>query len=65
LVKVVDDCFGYDDYMLITSVEMERSLEGGCITNLGLTGREAFDVLDVPPERKGARKGRKPKKSPF
>lgn len=54
LVRVDDERFNIDDHMLVTSVDLSRTLEQGRVATLELMARETFDVLKPPkpPKRK-------------
>ncbi len=59
LVRVTDSRLNIDDYLLVTSVELSRTLEQGRIATLELMARETFDVLKPP------KQPRKKKKDPL
>jgi prophage tail gpP-like protein len=54
LLRVVDTFLGLDTELLVTTVDLSRTLDGGRTARLELAPRETFDVLKPPkaPKRK-------------
>lgn len=59
LLRVVDTFLGIDAELLVTSVDLNRSLDSGRTARLELQPRETFDVLKPPkpPKRQKKNKG--------
>jgi prophage tail gpP-like protein len=55
LLHLIDPTFGLDAFLLVSAVDLQRSLDGGRTARLELCARETFDVLKPPkpPRRKG------------
>ena len=58
LLRVVDTFLGIDAELLVTSVDLQRSLDGGRTARLEVQPRETFDVLKPPKPPKRQKKGK-------
>lgn len=58
LVKVTDERFNIEDNMLITSVDLNRTLDQGRVATIEVMSRETFDVLKPPKQPRKKKKDR-------
>lgn len=58
LLRVIDTTLGIDADLLVTTVDLERTLDSGRIARLELQPRETFDVLKPPKPPKRKKKGK-------
>lgn len=63
LLRLIDPKFGLDAQLLVSAVDLSRSLDGGRTARLELCAREMFDVLKPPKPPK--RNGKKDKLAAF